>query len=174
MRTAVALTALSFVPDLTFGFDAGSAATLITLHTGAAAIVVPRLARRLARADRGRTGSLSFRQDAAEPGATRASTRADQDAHERSTMSNEQVAPEMKDLAVDLLATVEGLVKDRNTVHWLENGGRLRRWRSRSTSSRTNRRSAAVSAGPQSSAEQRDRGTPSPPEPFRPGSRRLR
>jgi amino acid transporter len=48
-RTAVALTALSFVPDLTFGFDAGSAATLITLHTVAAAIVVPTLARRLAR-----------------------------------------------------------------------------------------------------------------------------
>ena len=49
MRTAVALTALSFVPDLTFGFDTGSAATLITLHTVAAAIVVPTLARRLAR-----------------------------------------------------------------------------------------------------------------------------
>jgi Family of unknown function (DUF6069) len=49
VRTAVALTALSFVPDLTFGFDAGSAATLITLHTVAAAIVVPTLAGRLAR-----------------------------------------------------------------------------------------------------------------------------
>jgi Family of unknown function (DUF6069) len=49
VRTAVALTALSFVPDLTFGFDAGSAATLITLHTVAAAIVVPILARRLGR-----------------------------------------------------------------------------------------------------------------------------
>jgi amino acid transporter len=49
VRTAVALTALSFVPDLTFGFDAGSAATLIMLHTVAAAIVVPTLARRLAR-----------------------------------------------------------------------------------------------------------------------------
>src|SRR4051812_45504637 len=49
VRTAVGLTALSFVPDLTFGFDAGSAATLITLHTVAAAIVVPTLARRLAR-----------------------------------------------------------------------------------------------------------------------------
>jgi amino acid transporter len=48
VRTAVALTALSFVPDLTFGFDAGSAAILITLHTVAAAIVVPTLARRLA------------------------------------------------------------------------------------------------------------------------------
>src|SRR3954451_16117546 len=50
VRTVVALTALSFVPDLTFGFDAGSAATLITLHTVAAAIVVPTLARRLAHA----------------------------------------------------------------------------------------------------------------------------
>jgi hypothetical protein len=48
VRTAVALTALSFVPDLTFGFDAASAATLITLHSVAAAIVVPTLARRLA------------------------------------------------------------------------------------------------------------------------------
>ena len=48
VRTAVALTALSFVPDLTFGFDAASAATLITLHTVAAAIVVPTLACRLA------------------------------------------------------------------------------------------------------------------------------
>jgi hypothetical protein len=49
VRTAVALTALSFVPDLTFGFDAASAATLITLHIVAAAIVVPTLAGRLAR-----------------------------------------------------------------------------------------------------------------------------
>ena len=49
VRTAVALTALSFVPDLTFGFDAGSAATLIALHTVAAAIVVPTVAGRLAR-----------------------------------------------------------------------------------------------------------------------------
>jgi uncharacterized membrane protein YoaK (UPF0700 family) len=49
VRTAVALTALSFVPDLTFGFDAASAATLISLHTIAAAIVVPTLAGRLAR-----------------------------------------------------------------------------------------------------------------------------
>ena len=47
VRTAVALTVLSFVPDLTFGFDAGSAATLIGLHTVAAAIVVPTLAVRL-------------------------------------------------------------------------------------------------------------------------------
>jgi amino acid transporter len=52
VRTAVALTALSFVPDLTFGFDAASAATLIALHTVAAAIVVPTLARRLARGPR--------------------------------------------------------------------------------------------------------------------------
>jgi hypothetical protein len=50
VRTAIALTALSFVPDLTVGFNAGSAATLITLHTIAAAIVVPTLAKRLARA----------------------------------------------------------------------------------------------------------------------------
>ena len=49
VRTAIALTALSYVPDLTFGFDAGSAATLITLHTVAAAIVVPTIAGRLAR-----------------------------------------------------------------------------------------------------------------------------
>lgn len=47
VRTAIALTALSYVPDLTFGFDAASAATLITLHTLAAAIVVPTLAARL-------------------------------------------------------------------------------------------------------------------------------
>ena len=47
VRTAIALTALSFVPDLTFGFDAGSAATLIALHIVAAAIVVPTLAGRL-------------------------------------------------------------------------------------------------------------------------------
>ncbi len=32
VRTAIALTALSLLPNLTFGFDAGSAATLITLH----------------------------------------------------------------------------------------------------------------------------------------------
>jgi hypothetical protein len=49
VRTAVALTALSFVPDLTFGFDPASAATLMSLHTVAAAIMVPALARRLAR-----------------------------------------------------------------------------------------------------------------------------
>ncbi len=49
VRTAVVLTALSVIPDLTFGFDAGSAATLIGLHLVAAAIVVPTLAGRLAR-----------------------------------------------------------------------------------------------------------------------------
>ncbi len=49
VRTAVALIALSFLPDLTFGFDAASAATLITLHAVAAAIVVPTLAGRLSR-----------------------------------------------------------------------------------------------------------------------------
>ncbi|MEU5727018.1 DUF6069 family protein [Micromonospora sp. NPDC047738] len=48
VRTTVTLTALSIVPDLTFGFDAGSAATLITLHIVATAIVVPTLAGRLA------------------------------------------------------------------------------------------------------------------------------
>jgi hypothetical protein len=48
VRTAVALTALSFVPDLSVGFDAASAATLITLHTVAAGVVVPTLAGRLA------------------------------------------------------------------------------------------------------------------------------
>jgi amino acid transporter len=46
-RTAVALTLLSYVPDLTFGFDVASAATLIALHTVAAVIVVPTLAGRL-------------------------------------------------------------------------------------------------------------------------------
>jgi hypothetical protein len=50
VRIAVALTVLSVVPDLTFGFDAASAASLITLHTVAAAIVIPTLARRLASA----------------------------------------------------------------------------------------------------------------------------
>jgi amino acid transporter len=48
VATTGVLTALSLVPDLTFGFDAGSAATLIALHLVAAAIVVPTLAGRLA------------------------------------------------------------------------------------------------------------------------------
>jgi len=47
VRTAVALTVLSYVPDVTFGFDAASAVALISAHTVAAAIVVPTLARRL-------------------------------------------------------------------------------------------------------------------------------
>jgi peptidoglycan/LPS O-acetylase OafA/YrhL len=46
-RTALTLTAVSFIPDLTFGFDVASAATLIALHTLAAAIVVTTLAGRL-------------------------------------------------------------------------------------------------------------------------------
>ncbi len=48
VRTTLALTTLSFVPDLTAGFDAVSATTLIALHTVAAAIVIPTVARRLA------------------------------------------------------------------------------------------------------------------------------
>lgn len=48
VRTCVALTVLSVVPDLTFGFDTASAATLIALHVVAAAIVVPVIADRLA------------------------------------------------------------------------------------------------------------------------------
>jgi len=48
VRTTLTLTALSFVPDLTSGFDTASAASLITLHTVAAAIVIPTLTRRLA------------------------------------------------------------------------------------------------------------------------------
>jgi hypothetical protein len=50
VRTALALTVLSFVPDVTFGFDTASAATLIALHIVAAAIVAPTLAGRLAHA----------------------------------------------------------------------------------------------------------------------------
>ena len=45
VRTAVVLLLLSYIPDLTFGFDAASAVTLMALHTVAAAIVVPTLAR---------------------------------------------------------------------------------------------------------------------------------
>lgn len=47
VRTAVALVAVSFVPDATFGFDLASALTLMTLHVVAAVIVVPVLAGRL-------------------------------------------------------------------------------------------------------------------------------
>ncbi|NNG39474.1 cell envelope biogenesis protein OmpA [Flexivirga sp. ID2601S] len=48
VRTTVALTALSVVPDATFGFDVASAAVLMTLHLVAALIVIPVVARRLA------------------------------------------------------------------------------------------------------------------------------
>jgi hypothetical protein len=48
VRTTVALTVVSLVPDATFGFDAASGATLMALHVLAAAIVIPTLARRLA------------------------------------------------------------------------------------------------------------------------------
>lgn len=50
VRTTVALTALSVVPDFTFGFDAATACSLATLHVVAAAIVVPTIARRLSAA----------------------------------------------------------------------------------------------------------------------------
>jgi hypothetical protein len=49
VRTTSTLTVLSYIPDLTSGFDRASTATLITLHTIAAAIVIPTLAGRLAR-----------------------------------------------------------------------------------------------------------------------------
>lgn len=48
VRTTIALTALSLVPDLVSGFDGTSAVTLMTLHVIAAAIVIPTLASRLA------------------------------------------------------------------------------------------------------------------------------
>ena len=47
IRTTAALTALSVVPDLTMGFDAASAATLVVAHVTAAAVIIPRLAARL-------------------------------------------------------------------------------------------------------------------------------
>jgi hypothetical protein len=47
VRTTVALTALSLVPDATFGFDFASAVTLMGAHVVAAAIVIPVLASRL-------------------------------------------------------------------------------------------------------------------------------
>ncbi|MDQ6525146.1 DUF6069 family protein [Nocardioides sp. LHD-245] len=49
VRTTVALTVLSVVPDATFGFDVASALILMALHAVAAAIVIPVLARRLVR-----------------------------------------------------------------------------------------------------------------------------
>ncbi|NYJ03512.1 peptidoglycan/LPS O-acetylase OafA/YrhL [Nocardioides thalensis] len=48
VRTTVALTALSVVPDFTFGFDTATAFSLATLHVVAASIVIPTVARRLA------------------------------------------------------------------------------------------------------------------------------
>jgi hypothetical protein len=47
VRTTVVLTVLSLVPDLVSGFDAASAASLMTLHVIAAAIVIPTVASRL-------------------------------------------------------------------------------------------------------------------------------
>ena len=47
VRVCVALTALSCVPDLTTGFDAASALTLMALHVAAAVIIVPRIADQL-------------------------------------------------------------------------------------------------------------------------------
>jgi hypothetical protein len=46
--TTVALTALSFVPDVLLSTDAASKLTLVTTHLVAAAIVIPALAARLA------------------------------------------------------------------------------------------------------------------------------
>lgn len=47
VRTTSVLTALSLVPDATFGFDPASAVSLMTLHLIAAAIVIPVIAHRL-------------------------------------------------------------------------------------------------------------------------------
>jgi hypothetical protein len=47
VRIAVALTALSVVPDLTMRFDAASRIALVITHVVAAGIIVPVLARRL-------------------------------------------------------------------------------------------------------------------------------
>lgn len=47
VRTTVALTALSVVPDFTFDFDTATAFSLATLHVVAASIVIPTVARRL-------------------------------------------------------------------------------------------------------------------------------
>ncbi len=49
VRTTVALTALSVVPDFRAGFDGGSIAVLVLAHVVAAAIVIPALASRLRR-----------------------------------------------------------------------------------------------------------------------------
>jgi len=47
VRTTVALTAVSLVPDIAFDFDVASAISLMTLHVVAAAIAIPVLAKRL-------------------------------------------------------------------------------------------------------------------------------
>jgi hypothetical protein len=47
VRTTVALTALSIIPDLTMPIDAASRATLVLTHVVAALIVLPALARGL-------------------------------------------------------------------------------------------------------------------------------
>ena len=47
VRTTVALTVVSLVPDLTFDFDTATAVTLMALHVVAAAIVIPVVAGRL-------------------------------------------------------------------------------------------------------------------------------
>jgi hypothetical protein len=46
-KVTIVLTGLSLVPDLTMGFAAASAVTLMATHLVAAAIVIPTLARRL-------------------------------------------------------------------------------------------------------------------------------
>lgn len=48
VRTTVSLTALSVIPDFTFGFAGSTIAALIATHLVAAAIVIPTIARRLA------------------------------------------------------------------------------------------------------------------------------
>jgi hypothetical protein len=47
VKTAVALTALSFVPDLLLDADMGTKVTLMSTHVVAAAVVVPVVVRRL-------------------------------------------------------------------------------------------------------------------------------
>ena len=49
VQTTVTLTALSIVPDLTMDFTTASKAVLVTTHLTAAAIIIPALARRLAK-----------------------------------------------------------------------------------------------------------------------------
>ncbi|MBO0691576.1 MAG: hypothetical protein J2P58_01655 [Acidimicrobiaceae bacterium] len=48
IRTTLTLVLVSFIPDLAAGFDASAAATLMSTHLVAAAIVIPTLASRLA------------------------------------------------------------------------------------------------------------------------------